>query len=90
MSASLGEAVVVDTSAAAAVILAGPGSNELVERLEGAVARLRSAASRVELGIVIEFRLGPAGADAISQFLRDAELEIVEVDTDTAERALSA
>jgi ribonuclease VapC len=78
------------TSAAAAVILSGPGSDDLVDCLERAVARLMSTASRVELGIVIEARLGPAGADAINRFLRDAEIETVPVDDDAADRALSA
>jgi ribonuclease VapC len=83
-------AVVVDTSAAVAVVLSEPGSNDLVNCLESAVARLMSAANRVELGIVIEARLGPAGVDAISRFLRDADIEVVDVDSDAADRALSA
>ncbi len=49
-----------------------------------------SAASRVELGIVIEARLGSAGVDAISRFLRDADIVVVDVDIDAADRALSA
>lgn len=83
-------AVVVDTSAAVAVILDEPGSDDLVDCLESAAARSMSAASRVELGIVIEARLGPAGVDAISRFLRDADIEIVDVNIDAADRALSA
>ncbi|MGH3550174.1 MAG: type II toxin-antitoxin system VapC family toxin [Pseudonocardiaceae bacterium] len=39
---------------------------------------------------MIEARLGAAGADALSRFLRDAEIEIVAVDSDAADRALSA
>lgn len=83
-------AVVVDTSAAVAVVFSEPGSDDLVGFLEGAAARLMSAASRVELGIVIESRLGPAGMDAVGRFLRDAEIEVVAVDVDAADRALSA
>ena len=49
-----------------------------------------SAASRVESGIVIEARLGPAGVDMLARFVRDAEIEVVAVDADTADRALSA
>lgn len=90
MSTSGTWAVVVDTSAAVAVILSEPGSDDLVTCLEDAPARLMSAASRVELGIVIEARLGPSGMDVISRFLRDADIEIVAVDADTADRALSA
>jgi ribonuclease VapC len=90
VTAPAAQAVVVDTSAAVAVVLRESGSDDLVDSLEGALARLMPAVSRVELGIVIEARLGPVGADAVSRFLRDAEIEIVPVDGDTAERALSA
>lgn len=90
MTVSGASAVVVDTSAAVAVILGEPGSDDLVDYLEGASARLMSAATRVELGIVIEARLGSAGVDVISRFLRDTEVEIIAVDTDAADRALSA
>lgn len=82
--------LVVDTSAAVAVIVSEPGSDHLLGLMESAIARLMSAASLVELGIVIEARLGPTGADVVSRFLRDAEIEIVEVDRESADRALSA
>ena len=61
--------LVVDTSAAVAVILGEPGSEELAGHLEDALARLMSAAIRVELGIVIEARLWPAGQDVVDRFL---------------------
>lgn len=85
-----GRSVVVDTSAAVAIVMGEPGSDDLVACLEEAPARLMSAASRVELGIVIEARFGPVGADVISRFVRDAEIEIVDVDVDAADRALQA
>jgi ribonuclease VapC len=81
--------LVVDTSAAVAVILGEPGSDELAGHLEDALARLMSAAIRVELGIVIEARLGPAGQDVVDRFLRDAKVDIVPVDEDLAGRAMS-
>jgi ribonuclease VapC len=81
--------LVVDTSAALAVILGEPGSGELVAHLENAVTRLMSAAIRVELGIVIEARLWPAGQDVVDRFLRDAKIDIVPVDADLAARAMS-
>ena len=81
--------LVVDTSAAVAVILGEPGSDVLAARLEEALARLMSAAIRVELGIVIEARLGPAGQDVVERFLRDATVDIVPVDADLASRAMS-
>jgi ribonuclease VapC len=81
--------LVVDTSAAVAVLTGEPGSDELAAHLENAVARLMSAASRVELGIVIEARLGPAGQDVVDRFLREAKIDIVPVDADLAARAIS-
>jgi len=81
--------LVVDTSAAVAVIFGEPGSEELVAYLENAVTRLMPAAIRVELGIVIEARLWPAGQDVVDRFLRDAKIDIVPVDADLAARAMS-
>lgn len=90
MTGSSPHAVIVDTSAAVAVILGERGSDELTACMETAMARLMPTATKVELGIVIEARLGPAGADIVTRFLRDAEVELVDVDTDAAERALGA
>jgi ribonuclease VapC len=81
--------LVVDTSAAVAVILGEPGAEELAAHLENALTRLMPAAIRVELGIVIEARLWPAGQDVVDRFLRDARLDIVSVDADLAARAMS-
>jgi ribonuclease VapC len=83
------KSLVVDTSAAVAVILGEPGSEELAVHLEDALTRMMSAAIRVELGIVIESRLWPAGQDVIDRFLREAKIDIVPVDEDLAARAMS-
>jgi ribonuclease VapC len=72
-----------------AVILGEPGSAELAVYLENALVRQMSAAIRVELGIVIEARLWPAGQDVVDRFLRDAKIDIAEVDADMAARAMS-
>ncbi|MGH3178755.1 MAG: type II toxin-antitoxin system VapC family toxin [Streptosporangiaceae bacterium] len=81
--------LVVDTSAAVAVILGEPGNEEIAAYLEDALARLMPTAIRVELGIVIEARLWPAGQDIVDRFLRDARIEIVPVEADLAARAMS-
>ncbi len=47
------------------------------------------AAIRVELGIVIEARLWPAGQDVVGRLLRDAKIDIVPVDADLTARAMS-
>ena len=57
--------------------------------MENALSRLMPAAIRVELGIVIEARLWPAGQDVVERFLRDAKIDIVAVDADMAARAMS-
>jgi ribonuclease VapC len=81
---------VVDTSAVVAMLLAEPGFEVLVGHLDGPGPHLMSAATRVELGIVVEARLGPAGTDALGRLLRDTGIEIVALDADAADRALSA
>lgn len=79
----------VDTSAAVAIVLGEPGSEELAVYLEKALARLMPAAIRVELGIVLEARLWPAGQDIVDRLLRDAKIDIVPIDADLAARAMS-
>jgi ribonuclease VapC len=81
--------LVVDTSAAVAIVLGEPGSEELAAHLENALARLMPAAIRVELGIVLEARLWPAGQDVVDRLLRDAKIDIVPLDADLAARAMS-
>jgi ribonuclease VapC len=85
-----GRSLVVDTSAAVAVILGEPGSEDLAGYLESAVVRLMPSAIRVELGIVIEARLWAAGQDVVDRFLREAKIRIVPVDAELAARAMSA
>jgi ribonuclease VapC len=85
-----GRSLIVDTSAAVAVLLGEPGSGEIAVYMENALSRLMPAAIRVELGIVIEARLWPAGQDVVDRFLRDAKIDIVPVDEDMAARAVSA
>ena len=89
MTAPARSSLVVGTSAAVAVILGEPGSDELAGCLADATARLMPAAIRVELGIVIEARLWPSGQDIVDRFLRDARIDIMPVDADLAARALS-
>jgi ribonuclease VapC len=80
--------LVVDTSAVVAMLLDEKGAEELRERLASADSRLMSMTTLVELGIVIEARLGPAGASLVERFVRDAGIELVDVDRAQADRAL--
>lgn len=90
MKAPAPSSLVVDTSAAVAIILAEAGSGQLAAHLERATARLMPAAIRVELGIVIEARLWPAGQDVVERFVREARIDLVPVGVDLAARAMSA
>lgn len=47
-----------------------------------------SAVTLVELGIVLEARLGPIAATKIDRFLRDARIEVVPVDRAQVDHAL--
>ncbi|MDZ7734194.1 MAG: type II toxin-antitoxin system VapC family toxin [Acidimicrobiia bacterium] len=78
---------VVDTSAIVAVLFDEPER----PRLERALADepcVMSAATRVELGVVIEARTGPAGAQLLEELLERIGMEIAPVDAELAAEAL--
>jgi ribonuclease VapC len=81
-------AIVVDTSAAVAILASEPGADDLIGRLSRATDRLMSMATLVELGIVMEARLGPAGQGVVERFVRDSEIELVPVERVHVDRAL--
>ncbi|MCY3893692.1 MAG: type II toxin-antitoxin system VapC family toxin [Acidimicrobiaceae bacterium] len=78
---------VVDTSAIVAVLLEEPGS-EAIERelLQGPC--VMSAATRVELGIVVEARAGATGTQLLEELLARIDIRIAHVDEDQARNAL--
>lgn len=80
--------LVIDTSAAVAILTGEGSADELIERLDRADARLMSTATLVELGSVMEARLGPAAEGILERFLRDGEIELVPVDRTHVDRAL--
>jgi len=80
--------LVVDTSAVMAILGDEPGADELVTHLLSADDRLISAGTLLELGIVLEARLGPAGRSVMDRFLGDAHIEVVPVDRAQVDRAL--
>lgn len=80
--------IVIDTSAVVAILSGEPVADALIDAMEAADARYLSAATLVEVGIVLEARHGPAGALAVDRFLRDGEVEIVALDRAQADRAL--
>jgi ribonuclease VapC len=81
-------ALVVDTSAAVAILAREPGADELVAALEQSDRRVMSAATLVELGIVFEARHGPAGRGIVERFLRDADVDVIDLDGEGAELAM--
>lgn len=81
-------AVVVDTSAVVAIVRREVGADQLVESLATASRRLMPTPTYVELGIVLETKLGPAATGAGSRFVRDAEIELTDLNSSMAERAL--
>lgn len=80
--------VVVDTSAVMAILRAEPDAAAVREALAAAEERWISAASLVELGIVVESRTG--GRITAERLVRDLGLTVVDFDERQAERALDA
>jgi ribonuclease VapC len=79
--------IVVDTSAIVSVLYGEEGSAELERRLLGDHC-VMSAATRVELGIVIEAKSGPAGTQLLEELLTRIELEVVAVNAELAADAI--
>lgn len=82
--------VVVDTSAAVAILTQETDWQQLLAVLESSRDRQMSAATFVELGIVLESRFGRAAADIAERFVRDAGIQVVPVDIDQARDAVDA
>lgn len=80
---------VVDTSAVVAVLF-GESGWEALERKLLAEQCVMSAATRVEVGIVIEAKAGPAGTQLLEELLARVEVEVVPVDAIEAAEAILA
>jgi len=79
--------IVVDTSAIVAVLFGDEGSAEIERHLLENHC-VMSAATRVELGIVIEAKAGPAGTQLLEELQQRLEIEVMALDAGTAEEAL--
>ncbi len=79
--------IVVDTSAIVAVLLGEPGADELVSHLLDSEC-VMSAVTRVELGIVIEARNGPAGTQLLEELLGRTGMRVEVVDDGLAAESL--
>jgi len=80
--------LVLDTSAVMAILTREPGHEELATNLASAEVRLISAGTLIELGVLLEARVGPAAGGIIERFLRDGDVDVVPVDRSSVDRAL--
>ena len=78
---------VVDTSAIAALLFGETGSEKIEQMLTSAPC-VMTAATRVELGMVVESRAGAAGTQLLEELLARVEMQIAPVDTLLANEAL--
>ncbi len=81
--------MIVDTSAIVAVLLGEVGSEAIEASLMSSTSSI-SAATRVELGIVVEARTGPVGVQLLDELLDRLAVEIIDVDEDQASEAIIA
>ena len=82
--------MVIDTSAIVAIALNEPDAAELEVRIADYPVRLISAATMLEATIVLETRLGDAGAREFDLWLLKIGAEIVPVDAEQADAARRA
>lgn len=80
--------LVVGTSAAVAILTGEDGADWLIDTLSAARQRFMASATYLELGIALETRMGPVATGAAGRFVRDSDIELVEVGPVIAERAL--
>lgn len=74
--------MVIDTSAVVAIALNEPEAESYEQKVVDAPRRFMSAATVLEIAIVIEARLGEAGAAELDLWLHKAGVEIIAVDAD--------
>lgn len=82
--------MVIDTSAVAAIFFAEPERQTFLDAITAAGSRLISAASVLEIGIILEARQGEAAGREFDLFVVRANLQIVPVDAEQADLARSA
>lgn len=81
--------LVVDSSAVMAIVLDEPDAAKLATRLAAHDQPIISAVSVVETTIVAEARLGPVGTILVQQVMREAQIETIDVTSETALDALA-
>lgn len=76
--------MVIDNSALLAILNDEPERRIFNEAIEAAASRTMSAATLVEVSIVIESRLGTEGLGDLDLFIERAGIEVVSVDREQA------
>lgn len=82
--------MVIDTSAIVAILQGEPERRSFIEAMEDAASLRMSAATFVEVSMVIEARYGAEGVRELDHFLDRAGVEIVPVDIEQARAARTA
>lgn len=82
--------MVIDTSALLAILLDEPERRTFNEAIEGAESRVMSAATFVEVSMVIESRFGAEGIRDLDLFIERAEIGLTAVDSEQAHVARRA
>ena len=82
--------IVVDTSAVVALLTREPEAAAVAAAVESADERVMSAATLVELGIVLEARLGPVAVGVVERFLREGDITVLDLTRTHADRAVDA
>jgi ribonuclease VapC len=82
--------MVIDTSALVAIFLSEPERQSFLDNIIAAETRLVSAATVLEVGIVLEARRGESAGREFDLFVVRANLQIIPVDAEQADLARSA
>lgn len=82
--------MVIDSSALLAILLNEPERRTFNEAIEAAETRVMSAATFVEVSIVVESRFGAEGIRDLDLFIERAGIEILAVDAEQAHVARRA
>lgn len=80
--------LVVDTSALMAILQNEPAAQAIAEELASADRAVIGAATLVEVSIVVESRLGPAGGQKLTRLLQQAKIEVIDFTPAMAEEAI--
>jgi ribonuclease VapC len=67
-----------------------PEASAIRQALDEARERLMSTGTAIELGVVLEAKLGAAGGAAFERFVRDSRIVLVDLDRQQVDRALTA